>query len=89
MSPKFHHWHHANERSAYDKNFAAQLPVLDWLGGTLHLPGKSYPQVYGVDHAPPQDNPLAQLVEPFKPRRRKQARAEAVNVAKPIAPAMD
>ncbi|WJI68391.1 MULTISPECIES: sterol desaturase family protein [unclassified Mesorhizobium] len=25
-SPRFHHWHHANEREAWDKNFAGQLP---------------------------------------------------------------
>ncbi|MER9413296.1 hypothetical protein [Mesorhizobium sp. M0589] len=37
-SPRFHHWHHANEREAWDKNFAGQLPLLDMLGGTLFMP---------------------------------------------------
>ncbi|TIV91865.1 MAG: sterol desaturase family protein, partial [Mesorhizobium sp.] len=37
-SPQFHHWHHANEREAYDKNFAGQLPILDLIGGTLFMP---------------------------------------------------
>lgn len=67
VTPQFHHWHHANERSAYDKNFAAQLPILDWLGGTMHLPDKAFPQFYGVDAAPPQGDPLAQLIDPFRP----------------------
>jgi sterol desaturase/sphingolipid hydroxylase (fatty acid hydroxylase superfamily) len=37
-SPRFHHWHHANEREALDKNFAAQLPLIDAFFGTLFLP---------------------------------------------------
>ena len=78
VSPQFHHWHHANERSGYDKNFAAQLPVLDWLGGTMHLPGNSYPRVYGATNAPPANNPVAQMVDPFKPRRRAKAKAHTV-----------
>ncbi|MEO5806157.1 sterol desaturase family protein [Devosia sp.] len=68
VTPQFHHWHHANERQAYDKNFAAQLAFLDWLGGTMHLPGKSYPKAYGADDAPPVDQPLRQLADPFLPR---------------------
>ncbi|MGX5842525.1 sterol desaturase family protein [Mesorhizobium sp. ArgA1] len=39
-SPQFHHWHHANEREAWDKNFAGQLPLLDMLGGTLFMPDR-------------------------------------------------
>ena len=37
-SPQFHHWHHANEPAAIDKNFAGQLVFLDWLGGTCSCP---------------------------------------------------
>jgi sterol desaturase/sphingolipid hydroxylase (fatty acid hydroxylase superfamily) len=66
VTPQFHHWHHANERSAYDKNFAAQLPILDWLGGTMHRPDKAFPEVYGVDNAPPSSDPLRQLIDPFR-----------------------
>ena len=67
VSPHFHHWHHADQPSAYDRNFAGQLAFLDWIGGTLHLPGKSYPAKYGVDAAPPPGNPLRQLLDPFRP----------------------
>lgn len=52
-SPQFHHWHHANHREAYDKNFAALLPVLDILGGTMHLPGDQLPERYGTDDQVP------------------------------------
>jgi len=63
-SPAFHHWHHANERQAYDKNFAAQLPFIDALAGTLYMPERM-PKAYGVDDPVP---PLyhQQLVYPFK-----------------------
>ncbi len=51
-SPDFHHWHHANERSAYDRNFAGQLAVLDRLFGTHHHPPGQVPQRYGIDDPP-------------------------------------
>ena len=62
-SPQFHHWHHANEREAWDKNFAGQLPLLDILGGTLFMPDRM-PQKYGTDDPVP---PLyhQQLAYPF------------------------
>ena len=51
-APQFHHWHHANEREAWDKNFAGQLPLLDMLGGTLFMSGRM-PQKYGTDDPVP------------------------------------
>ena len=30
-----------------DKNFAIHLPLIDWLFGTLHLPG-GWPNAYGI-----------------------------------------
>ena len=48
-SPQFHHWHHANQREAYDKNFAGQLPVLDMVFGTYNATGNKVPEKYGVD----------------------------------------
>ncbi|CDX19405.1 Transmembrane protein 195 [Mesorhizobium sp. ORS 3324] len=62
-SPQFHHWHHANERQAFDKNFAGQLPLLDLLGGTLYMPDRM-PEKYGVDVPVPQLY-HRQLVYPF------------------------
>ena len=52
-SPPFHHWHHANEPEAIDKNFAAQLPFIDALGGTLFLPPQRMPARYGTDDPVP------------------------------------
>ncbi|MBZ9821454.1 sterol desaturase family protein [Mesorhizobium sp. CA4] len=68
-SPQFHHWHHANERAAYDKNFAGQLAFLDVAFGTMHLPGKTVPERYGIDDAIPS-NYIEQLAYPLVPRGR-------------------
>ncbi len=62
-SPLFHHWHHANEEGAHDKNFSARLIALDWLGGTLHMPDEM-PTVYGTNDPVPDTYPR-QLVWPF------------------------
>ncbi|MBZ9767125.1 sterol desaturase family protein [Mesorhizobium sp. CA6] len=66
-SPQFHHWHHANERAAYDKNFASQLSFIDVLFGTMHLPGKAVPARYGVDDPIPPTY-VEQLAYPLMPR---------------------
>lgn len=64
-SPDFHHWHHSNQREAYDKNFAGQLAALDFLFGTAHLPPGQIPTKYGVDEPVPRSY-LPQLLYPFK-----------------------
>lgn len=63
-SPEYHHWHHANEPAAYDKNFAAQLALIDRIAGTLYLP-KHMPKVYGINEPMPRLYPL-QLLQPFR-----------------------
>lgn len=68
VTPQFHHWHHANEKSAYDKNFAAQFPLIDYIGGTMNLPENRYPEQYGADDAPPSNNVVRQLIDPVLPR---------------------
>ena len=63
-TPQFHHWHHANEPGALDKNFASQLVFLDWVGGTLHMP-KALPGRYGTDEPVPKRYD-GQLLYPFR-----------------------
>jgi sterol desaturase/sphingolipid hydroxylase (fatty acid hydroxylase superfamily) len=63
-SPHFHHWHHANEPEAFDRNFAGQLPLWDLVFGTFHLPKGRMPQRYGLD-APVPDTYVGQLAYPF------------------------
>jgi len=67
-TPAFHHWHHTNDEHR-DRNFAATLPVVDRLFGTLHLPDH-YPTVYGVDRPVPptlEDELLRPFVPPARP----------------------
>lgn len=65
-TPQFHHWHHANQSEAHDRNFAGQLAFLDLIGGTLHMPG-GMPGRYGIDAPMPQRYDL-QLIHPFRRR---------------------
>lgn len=67
-SPQFHHWHHANERAAYDTNFSAQLTLMDALAGTLRMP-KTMPTKYGVDDPVPNLY-HQQLVYPLMPAKK-------------------
>jgi sterol desaturase/sphingolipid hydroxylase (fatty acid hydroxylase superfamily) len=63
-TPQFHHWHHANEPGALNKNFAGQLVFLDWIGGTLHIPQAS-PVRYGTDEPVPKRYD-GQVLYPFR-----------------------
>ncbi len=74
VGPEFHHWHHANERDARDKNFSAQFPLWDILFNTLHLPGRM-PQRYGVDDPVPSTW-MGQIAYPFRRRHKSTAMAE-------------
>jgi sterol desaturase/sphingolipid hydroxylase (fatty acid hydroxylase superfamily) len=64
-SPEHHRWHHATDRDARDRNFAAQLSVIDWIGGTMFMPQKRLPQGYGVKEPVPRNYPM-QLIYPFQ-----------------------
>lgn len=46
-TPAFHHWHHAADREAVDRNFAVHTPLWDRLFGTYYLPDR-WPQAYGI-----------------------------------------
>lgn len=68
VTPAYHHWHHAAEVEAVDRNFCIHTPLWDWLFGTLHLPGR-WPNAYGLhtgEHIPASW--LGQLVYPFRRR---------------------
>lgn len=67
VTPHFHHWHHAEERAAVDRNFAVHFPWIDRLFGTFHAPRERWPERYGVAPDRVPDGYLAQLVFPFAP----------------------
>jgi lathosterol oxidase len=77
-TPRFHHWHHAAEVEAVDRNFAVHLPVLDRLFGTHYLPPARWPSAYGLaGGAPVPDGYGRQFVHPFVP---------ASSVREPVVP---
>ena len=47
-TPFFHHWHHSNAPGTWNTNYSNSLPVVDWIFGTLYLPGR-WPEEYGCD----------------------------------------
>jgi sterol desaturase/sphingolipid hydroxylase (fatty acid hydroxylase superfamily) len=76
-SPEFHHWHHVDDPALYHNNFAGQLPLVDLMFGTLHMPKGEWPARYGVDGDVP-DAYVAQLIAPFKGVRPTLARLDAL-----------
>ena len=54
VTPNFHHWHHAQDNEAIDKNYAAHFAFLDHLFGTAVQSDREWPAQYGVvgDYVP-------------------------------------
>ena len=69
VTPRFHHWHHADAPEAVDRNFAVHLPLIDRLFGTSYLPGDRWPAAYGLADDPVAEGWLRQLTWPFVARR--------------------
>ena len=65
VTPNFHHWHHASDDEAIDKNYAAHYAFLDYLFGTAVKSTKKFPEKYGVvgDYMP--DGFVKQQMFPF------------------------
>lgn len=75
-SPQFHHWHHANQPEAFDRNFAGQLPLWDLIFGTAFMPAAEMPKCYGTNDPVPK-NYVGQMSYPFLSRREVEPRLEA------------
>ena len=64
VTPQFHHWHHASDAEAIDKNYAAHTPLFDILFGSWHLPKDRWPVKYGTVRPIP-GGMLGQFLHPF------------------------
>ena len=66
VTPDFHHWHHASDDEAIDRNYAAHYAFLDYLFGTAVKSKNKFPERYGVvgDYMP--DGFVKQQVFPFR-----------------------
>jgi len=65
VTPDFHHWHHASDDEAIDKNYAAHYAFIDYAFGTAVKSTKQFPEKYGVvgDYMP--DGFVRQQLFPF------------------------
>lgn len=68
-TPRWHHWHHAAEPAACNKNFAALLPAVDVVFGTAFMPKDRWPVAYGLGAgaAPVPGGWWRQMLHPFRP----------------------
>lgn len=65
-SPRFHHWHHADQVEAHDRNFGGQLSIFDRLFGTHHEAGENtLPRRYGIGGTIPETY-ASHLLRPFQ-----------------------
>src|SRR5690348_1199290 len=66
VTPDFHHWHHASDDEAIDRNYAAHYAFIDHLFGTAVKSPKRFPEKYGVvgDYMP--DGFVKQQLFPFR-----------------------
>ncbi len=62
-TPEWHHWHHAIDDDARDKNFG--LPIVDVLFGTAYMPRDRRPTGFGIHDPVPATGYLAHLAYPF------------------------
>lgn len=68
VSPLYHHWHHANEQAAFNRNYAGQFPIIDIVMRTACLKEPLAPQSYGIDEPLPFGF-VDKIVEPFRKER--------------------
>jgi sterol desaturase/sphingolipid hydroxylase (fatty acid hydroxylase superfamily) len=69
VTPQFHHWHHASDKAAIDRNYAAHFSFLDYLFGSAVKGQAECPKEYGVvgDYMPV--GMLKQQIYPFKKQK--------------------
>jgi sterol desaturase/sphingolipid hydroxylase (fatty acid hydroxylase superfamily) len=69
VTPDFHHWHHASDDEAIDKNYAAHYAFLDYLFGTAVKSKNQFPERYGVvgDYMP--EGFIKQQLFPFRGKK--------------------
>jgi lathosterol oxidase len=73
VTPRFHHWHHANDPAAVNKNFAVHFPWIDRLFGTAYEPAGAWPSAYGIAGEKPPGDFGPQFLWPFRVRSERSA----------------
>lgn len=75
-TPEWHHWHHALDDEAVNKNFG--LPIVDKLFGTAYLPSGKHPTAFGIHDPVPQDGYLRHIAYPFTKAARARTTGQAI-----------
>lgn len=65
VTPRIHHWHHADQKKAYNTNFAVQFSLIDRMFGTFRAPEKIWPGKYGLSTRVPEGY-MQQFLWPFR-----------------------
>jgi sterol desaturase/sphingolipid hydroxylase (fatty acid hydroxylase superfamily) len=68
VTPAYHHWHHAQDDEAIDRNYAAHFPFIDRLFGTAVRSSREWPQQYGVVGDGVPTGLWRQTLHPFRRR---------------------
>ena len=62
---EFHHWHHANDPAAIDRNFGGFLSIWDWLFGTAYCPSNRQVPGFGIAGVEPSPHYSDHLLMPL------------------------
>lgn len=65
VTPQYHHWHHADDPKAFNKNFAIHFPFIDMIFGTYFPIGKSWPERTGLGNVKFPKGFIKQFYFPF------------------------
>jgi sterol desaturase/sphingolipid hydroxylase (fatty acid hydroxylase superfamily) len=76
-TPEWHHWHHAIDDDAINRNFG--LPVVDVLFGTAYMPRDVRPTGFGTNDPVPPDGYLRHIAYPFTKVARARMAGQAVH----------
>jgi sterol desaturase/sphingolipid hydroxylase (fatty acid hydroxylase superfamily) len=74
-TPEWHHWHHAIDDEAINKNFG--LPVVDKVFGTAYLPRDKRLTGFGIHDPVPPDGYFRHIAYPFTQKARARATGQA------------
>lgn len=63
-TPRYHHWHHADDPAAYNTNFGNTFAIWDVIFGTYRVPGR-FEGRFGFDESP-GNNIVQLLIWPYR-----------------------
>lgn len=67
VTPRHHHWHHADHPDAINTNYAVHFAFIDRIFGSLYLPD-GWPEDYGISGEQPEPSYRGHTLHPFRER---------------------